>query len=138
MGHSDIHKKLHANFNQRDWDAMDQHIRADLTHEDIPRGLTTKNRDEFKDWLREWTQAFSDATVSHVTYHEGPGYSLAQFRGVGNNDGPMGPFPATNKRMDNPFWEMLRFDDEGKVASSQIMYDQMTILGQLGHVDMPA
>ncbi len=34
-------------------------------------------------------------------------------------------------------WEMLHFDAEGKVASGQIMYDQVTMLGQLGHIDLP-
>ncbi len=137
MGHTDTHKKLHAHFNKREWDSMDKHIRADVTYEDIPRGLTTKNIDEFKDWLREWPASFSDAKAAHATYYEGKDFSLAQFRGVGNNDGPIGPFPASNKRMDNPFWEMLHFDADGKVVSGQIMHDQLTMLGQLGHIDVP-
>ncbi len=137
MGHIDTHKKLHGYFNKREWDAMDAHMRADVTYEDIPRGLTTKNVDEFKDWLREWEKSFSDASVTHVTYYEGKDSCLAQFSGTGTNDGPLGPFPASRKRMNTPFWEMLHFDADGKVVSGQIMYDQMTMLGQLGHIDLP-
>ncbi|MFY9916536.1 MAG: nuclear transport factor 2 family protein [Nocardioidaceae bacterium] len=137
MGYTDIHKKLHGYFNKREWDSMDAHMRADVTYEDSPRGLTTKNIDEFKDWLREWEKSFSDAKVSHVTYFEGENFSLATFSGTGTNDGQLGPFPASKKRMDNPMWEMLHFDAEGKVASGQIMYDQVTMLGQLGHIDLP-
>ncbi len=137
MGHAETHKALHNFFNTRDWDAMDPHMRADVTYEDVPRGMTTKNVDEFKDWLRGWEQSFSDAEVSRVSYHDGPDFSLATFQGVGNNDGPIGPFSASNRRMDNPFWELLHFDDEGKVTAGAIMYDQMTMLGQLGHIDAP-
>ncbi len=95
MGYTDTHKKLHGYFNRREWDSMDAHMRADVTYEDSPRGLTTKNIDEFKDWLREWEKSFSDAEVSHVTYFEGENFSLAQFSGTGTKDGQLGPFPAS-------------------------------------------
>jgi hypothetical protein len=138
MGHSATHQTVHEYFNRRDFDRMDEHMREDLTYEDIPRGLTMKNRDEFKDWLRGWTSAFSDARVESATYHEGTDFSLARFRGRGRNDGPMGPLPATDREMDNPFWELLRYDDEGRVVSAAIHYDQMTLLSQLGHIEPPS
>ena len=49
----------------------------------------------------------------------------------------MGPLPATDREMDNPFWELLEFDDEGKVVSAAIHYDQVTLLTQLGHLEPP-
>ena len=48
MGHGETHQTLHGYFNQRNFDAMDDHMRADMTYEDIPRGLSLTNRDEFK------------------------------------------------------------------------------------------
>ena len=137
MGHSETHKVLHDLFNNRDFDGLDEHMRENLTYEDIPRGLSMKNRDEFKDWLRGWTSAFTDARVDSATYLEGSDFSLALFRGRGRNDGPMGPLPSTNREMDNPFWELLHYDSDGKVVSAGIHYDQMTLLAQLGHVQPP-
>jgi SnoaL-like polyketide cyclase len=138
VGHSETHQTLHGYFNRREFNRMDEHMRENLAYEDIPRGLTMKNRDEFKDWLGGWISAFSDARVDSATYHDGADFSLARFRGRGRNDGAMGPLPATGREMDNPFWELLRYDEEGKVISGGILYDQMTLLSQLGHIEPPA
>lgn len=137
MGHADTHRTLHRLFNDRDYDAMDVHIRDEMTSQDIPRGLTTKHRDEFKDWLRGWSTAFSDAKVAEPQYHEGSDFSIARFQGRGTNDGPFGPLPASSRPMDMPFCEILHYDDDGKVTAGEIYYDQMTMLVQLGHMDPP-
>jgi hypothetical protein len=137
MGHSETHKELHRLFNGRDFDGMAQHMRANLTFEDIPRGLTMKNFDEFKGWLGGWSSAFSDARVDAATYLEGADFSLARFQGRGRNDGPMGSLPASDREMDNPFWELMHYDDEGKVVAGEIHYDQVTLLSQLGHISLP-
>ena len=39
--------------------------------------------------------------------------------------------------MDVALWEMLHFDADGMVTSGEIIYDQATILMQLGHIEMP-
>jgi len=137
MGHSGTHRRLHGMFNDREFDRMDEHVRQDLEFEDVARQMTMKNLDEFKDWLGEWATGFSDAKVASAEYTEGPDYSLARFRGVGTNDGQMGSFPATDRRMDVALWEMLHFDADGMVTSGEIIYDQATILMQLGHIEMP-
>ena len=138
MGHSDTHRRLHGHFNNRDFDAMSADVSSEVVFEDMARQQTMKNFDEFKGWLGEWTTGFSDAQVTSAEYVDGPDYSLARFRGVGMNDGPVGPFPATQRRMDVPLWEMLHYDKDGMVTSGEIIYDQATILGQLGHIELPA
>lgn len=137
MGHSDSHKAMHQLFNDRNFDGFDKYVTEDITFDDIPRGLTMKNRNEYKDWLRAWPTAFSDARVDSATYLEGPDFSMARFRGRGRNDGPMGPLPATGREMYNPFWELMRYNDDGKVISAEIEYDQLTLLVQLGHLKPP-
>jgi hypothetical protein len=138
MGHSETHKTMHRLFNERDFDGLDAHVSVDVTYDDIPRGLTMKNRDDFKDWLRGWTAAFSDARVDSATYLEGADFSLARFLGRGRNDGAMGPLPATDREMRTPFWELFRYNDDGKAVSAEIEYDQLTLLVQLGHVEQPS
>src|SRR4051812_49001285 len=110
MGHSETHRRLHGRFNDREFDKMDADVRADVMFEDVARQLTMKNLDEFKDWLREWATGFSDAQVASAEYLEGPDFSMAKFRGVGMNDGQMGPLPPTQRRMDVALWELLHFD----------------------------
>jgi SnoaL-like polyketide cyclase len=138
MGHTETHQTLHRLFNTRDFDALGQHMRDDVTYEDVPRGLTTKTLDEFKDWLGGWTSAFSDARVDSPAYQEGADFSLARFRGRGRNDGSLGPLPPTNREMDTPFWELFQYDAEGKVVAGAVHYDQVTMLTQLGHLEPPA
>ena len=138
MGHSETHRRLHGYFNDRAFDTMAADVRTDLMFEDVPRQMTMKNFDEFKDWLGEWSKGFSDAEVTSAEYVDGPDYSLARFRGVGINDGQMGPFQPTQRRMDVQFWEMMHFDADGMVTSGEIIYDQATILAQLGHIELPA
>src|SRR6266542_718514 len=45
---------------------------------------------------------------------------------------------ATGRRMDVAFCEILRYDGDGKVASAEIYYDQLSIMAQLGHVEVPS
>ena len=138
MSNVDTHRLLHELFNRRDWDAIDAHVREDLTYTDMSRGLTMKSLDDFKSWLGEWTTAFSDATPGNPVYLDGGDFSVATFQGRGTNDGQLGTFPATGRRMDVPFCEILRYDADGKVESGEIYHDQLSIMTQLGHVEVPS
>lgn len=137
MGHSDIHEMLHGMFNDRDFDAMDAHLDTRFTYEDVPRGLTLRDAAEFKDWLRGWTTAFSDARIDAAQYLGGSDFSVSLFRGTGRNDGPFGDLPPTNQTMDVPYCEIMRYGSDGRVLSCRIFYDQVTLLNQLGHITPP-
>ncbi len=39
--------------------------------------------------------------------------------------------------MDLPFCEILHWTPESQVESAEICYDQMTMLGQLEHLELP-
>ena len=101
----------------------------------MPRGLTMKSIDDVKGWLGEWVTAFSDANVGSPVYLEGGDFSVATFHGRGTNDGQLGTFGPTGRRMDVPFCEILRYDADGKVESGEIYYDQLSIMTQLGHAE---
>ncbi len=138
MGHTDTHRTLHQLFNANDVDAMDAYLREDVASQDHPRGLSLKSRDEFKGWLGEWKTALSDARVADATYYESGNASIATFHARGVNDGEMAGMPPTGKAIDVPFCEFLFFDGEGKVEASEIYYDTMTMLVQLGHMQPPS
>lgn len=75
--------------------------------------------------------------MESVTYLEGPDFSLARFHGRGRDDGAMGSLPATGRETNNPFWALMRHDNESKAVSAEIEYDQMTMLVQFGHLEPP-
>lgn len=137
MGYGDTHQTLHGMFNDRNFDAMDAHLDARFTYEDVPRGLTLHDAAEFKEWLRGWTTAFSDARIDARQYLEGSDFSVSLFQGKGNNDGPFGDLPPTDRTMDVPYCEIMHYGPDGTVISCQIFYDQMTLLSQLGHLTPP-
>ncbi len=133
----EIHRAAHDAFNQRDWEQMRSLMADPIAYSDRPRGLALESFDEFLGWLKEWTTGMSDARVSDPDYLEAGEYSVCRFNGQGTNDGPMGPAQATTgRRMDMPFCEILRVQD-GRVISGEIIYDQLTMLTQLGLAEAP-
>jgi ketosteroid isomerase-like protein len=132
MTNVDSHRAAHAAFNRRDYEDAVKNLRDDIQYTDHPRNISTKGPVEFVDWLKGWAAAFSDAQVADVRYIDGGDHTVALFQGRGTNDGAMGPMPATGKRMDLPYCEVLRFDAEGRVVAGEIFYDTVTMMVQLG------
>lgn len=46
--------------------------------------------------------------------------------------------PATGKHVELPYLEIYHFNAEGKVSSGRAYFDQLTLLAQLGHSQVPA
>jgi hypothetical protein len=137
MGNVDTHRATHESFNRRDHEATVREFRPDMLFTDHGQNVTTKGPLEFIDWDKSWVAAFSDGQVSEPRYIDGGEYTVCVFRGRGTNDGPLGPYPATGRRVEVPFCEILRYDEQGKIVSGEIFYDLNTMLSQLGHVEPP-
>ena len=58
---------------------------------------------------------------------------MGRFKGTHTGDlvSPQGTIPASGNALDLPFAEYFRVSD-GKIAAQESMFDQMTLLGQLG------
>jgi steroid delta-isomerase-like uncharacterized protein len=135
--HIDKHRAAHTAFNTRDMHEAVRNFRPDTQYTDHARGLTTKGPAEFIDWLQDWVNGFSDATVAEPRYIDGGDHSVAMFQGRGTNDGAMGSLPATGHRLDLAYCEVLNYDGSGRIASGEIFYDSMTMMVQLGHMNPP-
>jgi hypothetical protein len=126
-------------FNARDWDGVGEAYTANAQYVDRARDVTLKGQEEIVDYLRDgWVGAFSDAQCTRVSVLDAGDAVIGQFVGVGTNDGPLGPMPATGRRMQVPFCEVARFNPAGQIVASELYYDQLSILTQLGHVQEPA
>jgi steroid delta-isomerase-like uncharacterized protein len=134
---SETHRRQHELFNSRDFGGFDEFMREDLVYESVPQGRVIKGREEFKGFLGEWTSAFPDVRIEDGTYLEGPGFTVAQVRVRGRNDGPFGPLPASGRRVDFPAWDVQQYDDQGRLLSASVLFDQVTLLTQLGHLQLP-
>jgi steroid delta-isomerase-like uncharacterized protein len=129
----DTVRAAHQAFNRREFDAVVSMMADNFSYRDHARNVTFAGRAEFKQFMQGWTTAFSNAEVSEPTYIDAGNVVIAQFTGLGVNDGPLGPMPPSGKSMRLPFCELFRFDEQGRMASGGIYYDQLTMLTQLGH-----
>lgn len=131
------HRESHEAFNAGDIEGSMKHLRPDVQYVDHPRGDTITSVDGLKDWLQAWRAAFSDASIAEATYLDAGDYTVARFSGRGTNDGPFGPFPATNNQLDAQLCEILHWDANGMNDSGGVYYDQLSMLVQLGHMPAP-
>ncbi len=131
-------RAAHDAFNRRDFDAVIASFTDSFAYVDHPRNRTL-NRQEFKDvFMRGWADSFSDARVTEREYVDGGDVVVCRFTGRGTNNGPIEGAPPTGRTMSLPFVEILRFDSQGRVTGGEAIYDQVTILTQLGLMPQPA
>lgn len=138
MSNVDKLRSAHQAFNRRDWTAVVQNFAADTEYSDQARGMTLKGPQQFADYLRAtWVAPFSDAAVTEVSYLDAGNQVIARYTVTGTNDGAFGPMPRTGRRISIPFCEIMRFNAPGQAVSGDLYYDQVSILVQLGHMEIP-
>jgi len=127
------HRAGHQAFNQRDFDAMVKAYADNILWTDRARSLTFRTPQEFKDsFLAGWVQSSTDIRIDDPHYVDAGQTVLCTFTVTGTHDGPLGPFPATNREFTLPLCEMWHFDADGRVVGGDLYYDQATLLMQLG------
>ena len=90
-----------------------------------------RGRDAMHQWLVSNQATFPDYS-EHIEALVAEGDFVAwRSRGVGTQHGPMGPFPATHRRMDLTIIGMHRFE-EGKIVETWTSWDNVAALTQLG------
>lgn len=129
----DTFSAAHQAFNRRDFDAVVKMMAEEFVYEDRARGVKFTGRSGFKEFMRGWVTAFSNAEVSGPRYIDAGDTVIAEFTGRGTNDGPLGELPKTAKQLNLPFCEIIRFNAQGQMVSGSCYYDQMTMMSQLGH-----
>jgi predicted ester cyclase len=95
-----------------------------------------RGRDAMEQWLLSNQDTFPD-------YHEEIGWMVAEgdyvaqrSRGTGTQKGPLGPFPATGRRMEIVIMGMHRFEND-LIAETWTSWDNVAALTQLGLLPGP-
>ena len=124
--------------NNRQLDLLDQLLAPDVVrHCEATPGLVVRNREQVKDFLRQDTAVFPDSiqTLRHLVAE---GDFVAVWAGYeGTQNGPMGPFPPSGKKARFDFGAVFRVAN-GKIAEWWVTWDNLAILGQLGHLPAPS
>ncbi len=123
--------------NARDLDALDEFIAQDvIRHSAATTGIVVTNLLEFKAFLESDFATVSDS-VQKIDVIFGSGdYVAIRALYAGTQDGPMGPFPASGKKLELPYIGILRFEDS-KIVEIWVEWDNLHALAQLGHFPPP-
>lgn len=127
------HRESLEAFNRRDMDAIVNAYSEDITSTDHAQNQTIESVDGIRSWNQAWMDAFSDGRIEDVDCFGVDDRTVARFVGRGTNDGPLGPFEATNARAELALCDVARWRD-GKIVEQHIYYDMYGMLAQLGHV----
>jgi len=123
--------------NARNLDALDKFVAPDVVrHSAATAGIVVTNLSEFKAFLETDFAAVSDSVQKIDVIFGGGEYVAVRARYIGTQDGPMGPFPASGKKLELPYVGILRFED-GKIAEIWVEWDNLFALTQLGHFPPP-
>lgn len=124
--------------NERDFDALDDLIAADVVrHCAATPDIEVRSLDDFKAFLHRDLSAVPDAWQEiDLMFSSGP-FVAARVIYRGTQEGPMGPFPPSGKKLEIPFIGILRVEG-GKIVEIWAEWDNMNALVQLGHIPMGA
>jgi predicted ester cyclase len=118
--------------NNREYDKLDQFIAHNYRrHCQATPEAKVESLEEFRILLQQWDQAVPDAEAKlDMIISEG---DLVAFYGTysGTQEGPMGPFPATGKRMVSEMSGFHRLEG-GRIVETWVTWDNLAILNQLG------
>jgi steroid delta-isomerase-like uncharacterized protein len=123
--------------NERAFDALDTIVAANFVrHSQATPELTVENLDQFRVFLRQDSATFPDSRVTmHQLVAEGDRVAFHATY-AGTQEGPMGPFPASGKRMEVEFFGVFRIEND-RIAELWLTWDNLTALTQLGHWPPP-
>jgi len=133
----EVVKAMVAAINERNLDALDQLVAPDVVrHSGATPGVVVTNISEFRTFLENDFATIPDSVQDIDLIFGGGEYVALRARYTGTQEGPMGPFPASNKKLEIPFNGILRLENN-KIAEIWVEWDNLNALTQLGHFPPP-
>lgn len=122
-------------FNRRENDKGLSLVTEDVKWMNIPFNVNYSGRKGYREFLDNWTTAMPDCKVEIVNVIASDEWTTVEFIGRGTHTGPLvgpqGTMPATQKKLDLKFCELLRIKD-GYIAEARLYFDAATLLRQFG------
>jgi len=121
-------------FNSHDEKALRELDAPDTTFS-APGGVNLKGRDQATAYAMAWLNAFPDSRLNIRNETIAGDTVVQEFTFEGTHKAtlkaPSGDLPATNRRLSGRACQIIRVKD-GLVADTQLYFDQVDILTQLG------
>jgi predicted ester cyclase len=137
MSNVEVVKAMTEAINDRNLDALDAFVSPNLIrHSAATPGLNVTSLDEFCAFLETDFATIPDSVQTIDIIFGSGDFVAVRARYIGTQTGPMGPFPASGKKMVLPYMGILRFED-GLIAEIWVEWDNLSALTQLGHFPPP-
>jgi len=127
-------RNAHQAFSAKKLDQAQQLVAPQVRVTDHGRGQVVNSRAEFRGWMESFFAMSSDMHLVDARYIDAGDYVIAQFRGVGAQDGPMMAFPASGKPFSLDVCEVWHFNADGVADEGHNYSDGLGLLMQLGHL----
>jgi predicted ester cyclase len=116
-------------------------LTADDAVIEAPGEVRVEGGDAVTGYALGWLRAFPDATLTIHTELVDGSWVAQRFTFQGMHDGvlasPAGEIPPTHRRLTGRGVQMLRIDGD-RVAETQLYFDQVQVMSQLGLMPEPA
>lgn len=126
-------RRMYALISDGDIDGFGAELADDFVeHEETP-GLAP-TRDGTLEFFRMYRAAFPDLRMDPQDVLASGDKAVARVKASGTHQGPLMGMPATGKKIDVQFIDILRFGDDGLAAEHWGVFDTMTMMQQLGAI----
>ena len=126
-------------FNAHDLEALARHAAPDVEGT-APGGVKLKGPQAVKEYNQNFITAFPDARVEVKKVHAAANAVVLEAVFHGTHNGtlktPMGDVPATGKKVEGEFVQVVEID-RGLIKRSNLVYDQVQLMTQLGLAPAP-
>jgi steroid delta-isomerase-like uncharacterized protein len=128
-------RSLYDAYNRRDFSKSLALVSQDTKWTNIPFGTTFTGPQGFREYLENWSTAMPDSKIEVVNVVVGEEWTAVECIGRGTHTGsfvgPQGSIPATQKKLELKFCEVLRLHD-GLIKEGHVYFDAATLMRQLG------
>lgn len=132
--HKSIFQRFIEAINEQNLDALNGLVHPHFVrHSRATAPLEIRSLEDFKAFLRKDREIFPDEHVDVLmTVVEGDKVA-AYLALTGTQEGPIGSYPPSGRKVDVRFLTILRFESS-KIAEMWVEWDNLNLLTQLGHV----
>lgn len=131
MDHAATLRRMYDLLSAGDVDGFGRLLADDFVeHEELPGLAPTK--DGVMTFFRMYLAAFPDLTMTPEDVLPSGDKVVARVRATGTHQGELMGMPATGRRVDVQLVDIMRFGDDGLVREHWGVFDQMTMMQQLG------
>jgi predicted ester cyclase len=104
-----------------------------VRHCEATPSVEVRSLDQVKEFLRQDSGVFPDSVQTIILLIAEDNLVAAWSTYEGTQEGPMGPFPPSGRKMQIDFGAVFRIEG-GKITEWWVTWDNMTILSTLGHL----